>query len=224
VGRLLFLALADLEAIAVGQTKRVSGALGGGESRKHMTDSNESGLQQGTVRIMDADDMRRALTRIAHEIVEKNQGTKEVALVGVLTRGAPLAERLASFLNQIEGAKIPVGKLDTGLYRDDYAAHPTGRPALAPSDIPFDVTGRRIVLVDDVLFTGRTVRAALSALLDLGRPANIQLAVLLDRGHRELPIRPDFVGKNVPTGRHEHVDVHLRDLDGEDCVLIRKNE
>lgn len=174
------------------------------------------------VQIMDADDIRRAVTRIGHEIVEKNHGAEKLALVGILTRGAPLADRLAKLLLQIEGVEVPVGRLDIGLYRDDYAAHPTGRPAPAPTEIPFDVTGKRIVLVDEVLFTGRTVRAALSALLDLGRPASIQLAVLLDRGHRELPIRPDFVGKNVPTSRQEYVRVCLREVDGEDRALIRK--
>jgi pyrimidine operon attenuation protein/uracil phosphoribosyltransferase len=174
------------------------------------------------VAVMDADDIRRALTRIAHEIVERNHGVEDVALIGVLTRGVPLAERLQATLSQIENVEVPVGKLDIGLYRDDYGAHPTGRPTVFPTAIPFDVTGKRVVLVDDVLFTGRTVRAALSALLDLGRPACIQLAVLLDRGHRELPIRPDFVGKNVPTGRHEHVQVLLREADGEDRVVIRK--
>jgi pyrimidine operon attenuation protein/uracil phosphoribosyltransferase len=176
----------------------------------------------GSVPVMDADDIRRALTRIAHEIVEKNHGASGLALVGILTRGAPLAERLARLLHQIEGVEIPVGKLDIGLYRDDYAAHPAGRPPLTPSAVPFDVTGKHIVLVDEVLFTGRTVRAAIAALLDLGRPASIQLAVLLDRGHRELPIRPDFVGKNVPTARQEHVQVLLRETDGDDRVLIRK--
>lgn len=180
--------------------------------------------ERGTVQVMDADDMRRALTRIAHEIVEKNHGAEDLALVGVLTRGAPLAERLSRLLRQIEGVEVPVGRLDIGLYRDDYAANPTERPAPAPSAVPFDVTGKHIVLVDEVLFTGRTARAALSALLDLGRPASIQLAVLLDRGHRELPIRPDFVGKNVPTARQEHVRVLLTETDGEDRVLIRKPE
>ncbi len=181
------------------------------------------GTQAGGVSVMEADDIRRALTRIAHEIVERNHGVADVALVGVLTRGVPLAERLQAALEQIEGVTVPVGKLDIGLYRDDYGAHPAGRPSVAPTAIPFDVTGKRIVLVDDVLFTGRTVRAAISALLDLGRPACIQLAVLLDRGHRELPIRPDFVGKNVPTARHEHVQVILNEVDdGGDRVLIRK--
>lgn len=174
------------------------------------------------VSVMEPDDIRRALTRIAHEIVEKNHGAHDVVLVGILTRGVPLAARLALLLRQIENVDVPVGKLDTGLYRDDYGASPAGRAPLVPTSIPFDVTGKRIVLVDDVLFTGRSVRAAIAALLDLGRPANIQLAVLLDRGHRELPIRPDFVGKNVPTARHEHVKVLLRETDDEDRVLIRK--
>jgi pyrimidine operon attenuation protein/uracil phosphoribosyltransferase len=186
--------------------------------------NQHGGRAQNAVPVMEADDIRRALTRIAHEIVEKNQGAENLALVGVLTRGAPLAKRLAGLLQQIEGVEIPVGSLDIGLYRDDYAANPTGRPTLAPSAIPFDVTDKRIVLVDEVLFTGRTVRAALSALLDLGRPASIQLAVLIDRGHRELPIRPDFVGKNLPTARQEYVLALLKEVDGEDRVLIRKPE
>ena len=176
----------------------------------------------GAVPVMDGDDIRRAITRIAHEIVEKNHGVADVALIGVLLRGVPLAERLARLLLEIENVTVPVGKLDIGLYRDDFAANPSARPALAPSSIPFDVSGKHIVLVDDVLFTGRTVRAAISALLDLGRPASVQLAVLLDRGHRELPIRPDFVGKNLPTARNEHVQLYLLEDDGEDRVEIRK--
>ncbi len=184
--------------------------------------AGEEKRTQGAVQVMDADDIRRALRRIANEIVEKNHGAENLALVGILTRGVPLAERLAWLLQQIEGVAVPVGRLDIGLYRDDYASNPAGRPALTPTAIPFDVTGKRIVLVDEVLFTGRTVRAAIAALLDLGRPASIQLAVLLDRGHRELPIRPDFVGKNVPTARQEHVQVLLREVDGEDRALIRK--
>jgi pyrimidine operon attenuation protein/uracil phosphoribosyltransferase len=187
---------------------------------KSVRQNNEVGGPGITV--MEADDIRRALMRVAHEIVERNHGVANLALVGVLTRGVPLAERLAHLLQQIEGTEIAVGRLDIGLYRDDYAANPAGRPPVAPTAIPFDVTGKKIVLVDDVLFTGRTVRAALAALLDLGRPAGIQLAVLLDRGHRELPIRPDFVGKNVPTARQEHVSVFLQDVDGEDRVVIRK--
>ena len=174
------------------------------------------------ISVMDADDIRRALTRIAHEIVEKNHGASNVVLVGILTRGAPMAERLAVLLKQIEGIEVPVGKLDIGLYRDDYATNPSR--ALVPTLIPVDLTDKIVVLVDEVLFTGRTVRAAIAALLDLGRPACIQLAVLVDRGHRELPIRPDFVGKNLPTSRIEHVRAHLKEVDGEDSVFIVKPE
>lgn len=184
---------------------------------------NETEQPRGGVQVMDADDIRRALTRIAHEIVEKNHGAQDIVLVGILTRGVPLAERLSLLLQQIENVSVPVGKLDIGLYRDDYAEHPTGRP-LFPTAIPFDVSGKTIVLVDEVLFTGRTVRAAVTALLDLGRPACIQLAVLVDRGHRELPIRPDFVGKNLPTARQERVNVLLREVDGDERVLIAKPE
>ncbi len=187
------------------------------------TNSQYSATSQ-EVQVMDEDDIRRALTRIAHEILERNHGAKDVALVGILTRGAPLAERLALQIQKIEGVEVPVGKLDIGLYRDDYAANPAGRPSLVASAINFDVTAKNVVLVDEVLFTGRTVRAAISALLDLGRPASIQLAILLDRGHRELPIRPDYVGKNIPTGRHEHVNVHLQETDGEDIATIRKEK
>lgn len=176
------------------------------------------------VPVLDADDIRRALTRIAHEIVEKNHGAQNLVLVGVLTRGAPLAERLSRLLFQIENHPVPVGKIDIGLYRDDYGTAQNLPVALAPSDIPVDITGKTLILVDEVLFTGRTVRAALSALLDIGRPASIQLAVLLDRGHRELPIRPDFIGKNLPTSRQEYVQVLLKETDGEDRVLICKQK
>lgn len=169
--------------------------------------------------VMDADEMRRAITRIAHEILEKNRGAEDLALVGILRRGAPLAERLGALIQQIEGVTVPAGSLDIALYRDDY---PERRPAVGRTDVPFDITGKKVVLVDEVVFTGRTVRAAISALVDLGRPASIQLAVLLDRGHRELPIRPDYVGKNLPTARAEHVDCRLREVDGEDAVYIRK--
>jgi len=170
--------------------------------------------------VMDADEMRRALTRIAHEIVERNRGAEAVGIVGILRRGAPLAERLAEMIRQIEGIRPPVGKLDVALYRDDF---PERRPDVRPSHLPYDVTDRNIVLVDEVIFTGRTVRAAIDALMDLGRPASIQLAVLLDRGHRELPIRPDYVGKNVPTARTEHVHTSLSELDGEDSVTIARD-
>ena len=163
--------------------------------------------------------MRRALTRIAHEIAEKNHGAQSIGLVGILRRGAPLADRLSSVIERIEGVKVPVGKLDIALYRDDY---PERRPAVGRTELPFDITDKHIVLVDEVIFTGRTVRAAITALIDHGRPASIQLAVLLDRGHRELPIRPDYVGKNLPTSRTEHVDCRLEEVDGEDGVYIRK--
>ncbi|HLJ56205.1 MAG TPA: bifunctional pyr operon transcriptional regulator/uracil phosphoribosyltransferase PyrR [Chthonomonadaceae bacterium] len=172
------------------------------------------------VQVMDGDDIRRAVTRIAHEIAERNRGVKDVALIGVLSRGVPLAARLAKLLKQIEGVDVPVGSLDIGLYRDDFGANPATRPPLAPSSIPFDLDAKHIILVDDVLYTGRTVRAAISAMLDLGRPASVQLAVLLDRGHRELPIRPDFVGKNLPTARNEHVQLYLLEDDGVDRVEI----
>jgi pyrimidine operon attenuation protein/uracil phosphoribosyltransferase len=185
-------------------------------------DSGAGETGEGPVQVMDGDDIRRAITRIAHEIVEKNHGVADVALIGVLLRGVPLAERLAKLLAQIEGVTVPVGKLDIGLYRDDFGSNPSGRPPLAPTSIPFDVSGKHIILVDDVLFTGRTVRAAIAAVLDLGRPASVQLAVLLDRGHRELPIRPDFVGKNVPTARNEHVQLYLIEDDGHDRVEICK--
>lgn len=183
---------------------------------------SEQSLPIPPVQVMDTDDIRRALTRIAHEIVERNHGAQNLLLVGILTRGAPLAQRLAQLLQQIEGNEIPLGKIDIGLYRDDYGTLSHRGHALSPSTIPCDITNRHIILVDEVLFTGRTVRAALSALLDMGRPASIQLAVLLDRGHRELPIRPDFVGKNLPTSRNEHVQVLLKEVDGEDRVLIHK--
>lgn len=169
--------------------------------------------------VMDAEEMRRAITRIAHEILEKNRGAENLALVGILRRGAPLADRLAALIEQIEGVRVPVGRLDIALYRDDY---PERRPAVGRTEVAFDITDKRVVLVDEVVFTGRTVRAAISALVDLGRPALIQLAVLLDRGHRELPIRPDYVGKNLPTSRQEHVECRLREVDGEDSVHIKK--
>lgn len=172
--------------------------------------------------VMDAGEVRRALTRIAHEIVERNKGTERVALVGVLRRGEPLAKRLAENIARIGEGEVPFGSLDIALYRDDYDVRP--HPARA-SHIPFDINGKVIVLVDDVLFTGRSVRAAITALLDLGRPSAVQLAVLVDRGHRELPVRADFVGKNLPTSRTEHVRVRLSEFDGgDDGVSIEKPE
>lgn len=171
--------------------------------------------------VMDSEDIRRALTRIAHEIIEKNRGAETLAIVGVRSKGAPLAERLAEMIGRIEGTKVPFGALDISLYRDDYMTH---RPSVGRTDIPFDVSGKTIVLVDEVIYTGRTIRSALDALMDMGRPATIQLAVLIDRGHRELPIRPDYVGKNLPTSHKEMVDVQLKEIDGEDKVLIQKRD
>lgn len=170
--------------------------------------------------IMDAAAMRRALLRIAHEIGEANKGVGNVALVGIRTRGIPLARRLAKLIHQVEGVECPVGALDITLYRDDLASI-SYQPVVQKTEIPFDVTGKSIVLVDDVLYTGRTVRAALDALMDHGRPARIQLAVMVDRGHRELPIRADYVGKNVPTSRHEVVSVRLLETDSEERVVIQ---
>ena len=172
------------------------------------------------VQLMDAGELRRALVRMAHEVVERNPQRTDLALVGIRTRGVPLARRLAELIGEIEARPAPpVGILDITLYRDDLSG-PGAYPAVRRSEIPFDVTGRVLVLVDDVLYTGRTVRAALDALIDLGRPQRIQLAVLVDRGHRELPIRPDYVGKTVPTSRREQVEVRLQEVDGEDRVAI----
>ena len=168
--------------------------------------------------VLDEDDIRRTLVRIAHEIVEKNSG-RPVALVGIHRRGAFLAHRLRDQLEALHDAAIPLGDLDIGFYRDDVASRPEA-PVVHASHIDFDVTGRTVVIVDDVLFTGRTVRAAIEALFDYGRPERVQLAVLADRGHRELPIRPDYVGKNLPTSRDEHVHVRVRELDGLDEVAI----
>jgi len=161
--------------------------------------------------VFDAGDLRRAHTRIAHEIVERNRGADDVVLVGLYTRGVAIAHRLAAAIAEFEGIEVPVGALDVAFFRDDIALRPV-TPA-GPTEIPVDVTGRTIVLVDDVLFTGRTVRAALDALTELGRPQFVQLAVLVDRGHRELPIRPDYVGKNLPTSLDEDVRVRLTETD-----------
>ena len=172
--------------------------------------------------VMDAGEVRRALTRIAHEIVEKNKGAENVALVGILRRGEPLAARLAQAIARIEGHAVPFGGLDIALYRDDYAVR---RTQARGTHVAFDIGGKTVVLVDDVLFTGRSVNAAITALMDLGRPASVQLAVLVDRGHRELPVRADFVGKNLPTALAEHVQVRLSEMDGgEDAVRIAKPE
>jgi pyrimidine operon attenuation protein/uracil phosphoribosyltransferase len=170
--------------------------------------------------IMDVDGIRRALTRIAHEIVEKNKGTEAVALVGIKSRGVPLAGRLAELIEKIEGVRPPVGLLDITPYRDDRQAGNMPRDREKAAALSFEITGKTVILVDDVLFTGRSVRAAMEALMDRGRPCLIQLAVLIDRGHRELPIRADYVGKNVPTSRSECIAVCLEETDTREEVLI----
>ena len=177
--------------------------------------------------VMDADRITRALTRIAHEIVERNRGIADLALVGVRSRGVPLARRLASMLKDIADGDVPTGALDITLYRDDLMRHQVGpQPLVRKTEIPFSIDDRTIILVDDVLYTGRTTRAALDALIDFGRPKAIQLVVLVDRGHRELPIKADYVGKNVPTSRSESVHVRLVELDGveQDEVSIDRTE
>lgn len=170
---------------------------------------------------MDAGDVTRALARIAHEILERNKGAEELVLIGLLTRGEPLAERLAANIAGIEGVKVPTGTLDIGLYRDDIGMREP--PALKFDRMP-PIDDKVVVLVDDVLYTGRSVRAAMDALMDVGRPKAVQLAVLVDRGHRELPIRADYVGKNIPTARGEEVLLHVSELDGEDVVHVVDKE
>jgi pyrimidine operon attenuation protein / uracil phosphoribosyltransferase len=177
--------------------------------------------------VMDADRISRALTRIAHEIVERNRGVGDVALIGVRSRGVPLARRLAHALKEITGDDVPTGALDITLYRDDLMRHQVGpQPLVRKTEIPFTIDDRTIILVDDVLYTGRTTRAALDALIDYGRPKAIQLVALVDRGHRELPIKADYVGKNVPTSHQESVQVRLHEIDGvnEDEVIIQRGE
>jgi pyrimidine operon attenuation protein / uracil phosphoribosyltransferase len=174
--------------------------------------------------VLDEQAIRRALTRIAHEIIEKNKGIDECVLVGIRTRGIYLANRLADRIEQIEGKRIPVGELDITLYRDDLTKKTDDdEPLVKGSDIPQDITNQKVILIDDVLYTGRTVRAGLDALVDIGRPAAIQLAVLVDRGHRELPIRADYVGKNIPTSSSEKIVVELKEVDETDQVSIFEN-
>ena len=172
--------------------------------------------------IMTPEDIKRSLARIAHEIIERNKSTGHLVLVGMRTRGVPLANRLAAYMENPEGSKIPVGALDISLYRDDLSSLEQ-QPAVQRTDIPVDIDDKSIVLVDDVLYTGRSIRAAMDALIDLGRPRSIQLAVLVDRGHRELPIRADYVGKNIPSSRDEEIQVQLVETDGTDGVVIIKN-
>jgi pyrimidine operon attenuation protein/uracil phosphoribosyltransferase len=168
--------------------------------------------------IATAEDMTRALQRMAHEVLERNKGSHQLVLMGIRTRGVPLAQRLAAAIRDIEGTEVPCGSLDVTLYRDDYAT--AGPRPVGKTDFPVDVDGRTVVLVDDVLYTGRTIRAAMDAVMDVGRPTAIQLAVLVDRGHRELPIRADFVGKNLPTAPRQDVQVRLAEHDGDDAVLL----
>jgi pyrimidine operon attenuation protein/uracil phosphoribosyltransferase len=171
--------------------------------------------------VMDADRMGRTLTRIAHEILERNRGVDELALVGIRTRGVPLARRIAHTILEIHGHEVPTGALDITLYRDDLMRHAVGpQPLVRKTEIPFSIDDKRILLVDDVLYTGRTIRAALDALIDFGRPKAIQLVVLVDRGHRELPIKADYVGKNMPTALSQSVQVHVIEIDGRDEVEI----
>lgn len=172
--------------------------------------------------IMSQDKLSRSLRRIAHEIIERNSETDSLVLVGIKSRGVPLAKRLAHHISEIEGVTVPVGVLDITLYRDDIEICPEEKHERNDSDIPFSIEGQRVVLVDDVLYTGRTVRAALDALVDYGRPSEVQLAVLVDRGHREIPIRADYVGKNVPTSRTEMIAVNVAEIDGQDIVTIEE--
>ncbi len=169
--------------------------------------------------IINEEMMRRALVRIAHEVVEENGGTDDLVIVGIRTRGVPLASRLMEFIRSFEGVQVPMGIIDITLYRDDIH-HTAPRAVVGETDLKIDINGKVIVLVDDVLFTGRTIRAAMDELMDFGRPARILLAVLVDRGHRELPIRPDFVGKNIPTARGQTVVVKVKEVDGQDEVSV----
>jgi pyrimidine operon attenuation protein/uracil phosphoribosyltransferase len=173
--------------------------------------------------LMSEQEIGRALVRIAHEIVEKNHGCEALVFVGIRTRGLPLAERLADIISDFEKVSLPVGALDISFYRDDLSSLGI-QPIVQRTDIPVDIAGKRVVLVDDVLFTGRSIRAAMDALIDFGRPRSIQLAVLVDRGHRELPINPDYVGKNLPTSLSEEVKVRLEETDGRDDVSLVRNE
>ena len=173
--------------------------------------------------VLDEQAIRRALTRIAHEMIERNKGMNNCILVGIKTRGIYLAKRLAERIEQIEGNKVTVGELDITLYRDDLSKKTSNEePLVKGADIPADITDQKVILVDDVLYTGRTVRAAMDALVDVGRPSSIQLAVLVDRGHRELPIRADYIGKNIPTSKTEKVMVQLEEVDGRDLAAIYK--
>jgi pyrimidine operon attenuation protein/uracil phosphoribosyltransferase len=186
----------------------------------HPSPAKEVGVAERV--LLTAEDMRRALARIAHEILERNEGAAGLVLAGIQTRGVYIARRIAANIEHFEGKRVEVGALDPRLYRDDPES--AARQPVKPTELPASIEGRPVVLVDDVLYTGRTIRAAMDALLDFGRAGCIQLAVLVDRGHRELPIRPDYVGKNIPTARGERVRVHLAEVDGEDAVVLLKPE
>jgi pyrimidine operon attenuation protein / uracil phosphoribosyltransferase len=179
-------------------------------------------MPHNTIEIMDAEQIKRALIRIAHEILEKNKGAENLALLGLQTRGVPIAHRLAGFIKEIEGIEVPVGVLDITLYRDDLS-HLMHTPEVRATEVPFNVENKKIVITDEVVYTGRTIRAAMDAIMDLGRPQLVQLAVLIDRGHRELPIRADYVGKNIPTSRLEWVHVKLLEVDGTDGVVLGRS-
>lgn len=175
------------------------------------------GLTVTEKEVLNEEDIRRAIVRIAHEVVERNHGGERLLFIGIMTRGRPLAQRLAGHVSRLEDLEVPTGALDIGLYRDDIALRP---PSLHKTDLPGDLTDTTVILVDDVLYTGRSIRAAMDALMDFGRPKQIQLAVLVDRGHRELPIRADYVGKNIPTALEEGVRVRVQEVDGADRVVI----
>ena len=171
--------------------------------------------------ILNSDDLRRAITRIAHEILERNKGAKDLVIVGLHTRGVPLAQRIAKTINSIEGTNLPIGKLDISLYRDDFIGR--AKPIIKSTELPVPIEDQVVILVDDVLYTGRSIRAAMDALTDFGRAKSIQLAVLVDRGHREVPIRPDYIGKNIPTSRNETVSVRLEEVDCLEEVTLAPN-
>ena len=179
--------------------------------------------RSGWKKVLDDDQIRRAIVRVSHEILERNSGPKKVAIVGIRTRGEFVAKRIAETILNLEGVEVPVGVVDITLYRDDLA-HNAEQPLVRGTDLPFNVDKFNIILVDDVLFTGRTIRAALDAIIDFGRPISVQLAVLVDRGHRELPIRADYIGKSLPTSRGELVEVCLSERDGEDSIYVRERK
>lgn len=176
------------------------------------------------VEVVDKDAMKRALTRMTYEIIERNKGIEDLAIVGIKTRGEHIAKRIAERMHQLEDIEVPLGALDITNYRDDFAGTEKDGAQLNDATINFDITGKHIFLVDDVLYTGRTIRAAMDALMDLGRPQRISLVVLVDRGHRELPIRADIVGKNIPTAQYESIQVFVEEVDGSDSVLIEKSD